>query len=115
MAIAIAQSLLVDDGCLVPKKTAVEVNGCEILSCWPKIEFTRTYLKILLIASPKSNPRLMSMTSKQWLSSQLGLISAYYYLECLIKESSSKMAIVEKLQLLQPAVKGLNVLQTEVA
>ena len=58
MAISIAQSLLVDNGCLVPKKTAVEVNDREILSCWPKIEFTRTYLKIPMIAEPKSNPRL---------------------------------------------------------
>ena len=36
--------VVVDDGCLVPKKTAVEGNGCVILSCWPKIEFTHTYL-----------------------------------------------------------------------
>ena len=54
----VAKSLVVDDGCLVPTKTAVRVDEYVILSCWPKIEFTRTYLKILMIALPKSNPRL---------------------------------------------------------
>ena len=83
-----------DDDCLVPKKTAVEVKFVELFLTGQRLNSHARISQDSDDCLTKEQSKTMSTTTKQWLSSQLGLISAYYYLECLIKESSSKMAIV---------------------